>query len=467
MVSNSDHDAYDVVVIGGGNAGLCAALAAREQSRKVLLIEKSAEAFRGGNSKYTRDIRCAHNEPSPYSQGHYTEEEFMKDLLDVTGQVTDFGLAKLAVRSSLTHPKWMEDHGVKWQKALKGTLHLARTNRFFIGGGKSLINTYYERAMKLGVRITYDSSVEGLMIEDGKFRSVSVRGNDGTSATYRGTSVVVAAGGFEANLEWLKEYWGSATDNFIVRGSRHNDGKLLRLLMSYGAESTGDPRGAHAIAVDARAPRFDGGIVTRVDSIPFGIVVNKNGKRFYDEGEDLWPKRYAIWGRLIAEQPQQIAYSIFDSKVVGKFLPCVFEPLKSGTMKRLSDILEIDRDNFLRTVDDYNSHVKENQEFDPSKLDACGTASLEPHKSHWALRLDSPPFFAYPLRPGITFTYLGVKVDDSARVLSKAGKPYENVYAAGEIMAGNILTQGYLAGFGLTIGTTFGRIAGEAASKHA
>jgi tricarballylate dehydrogenase len=467
MVSDSDCGLYDLVVIGGGNAGLCASLAASQQGRKVLLIERSSEAFRGGNSKYTRDIRCAHNKSDPYSDGMYTEEEFMEDLLEVTGGVTDFQLAKLTIGSSLTHSEWMEAQGIKWQKALKGTLNLARTNRFFIGGGKSLVNCYYERAMKLGVHLVYDSSVEGLRIEDGKFRSVSVRRNDGTQVTYPGRSVVVAAGGFEGNLEWLREYWGSAADNFIVRGSKNNDGKLLKLLIKDGAETTGDPRGAHAVAVDARAPRFEGGIVTRVDSIPFGIVVNRDGKRFYDEGENLWPKRYAIWGKLIAEQPQQIAYSIFDSKVIGKFLPSMFEPLKSDTIDGLSDLLEIERNNFLSTIKTYNGAVREGQEFDPSRLDSCRTIGLLPDKSHWALRLDSPPFFAYPLRPGITFTYLGLKVDSSARVLIGSGKPYENVYAAGEIMAGNILTQGYLAGLGLTIGTTFGRIAGEAASKYA
>jgi tricarballylate dehydrogenase len=241
---------------------------------------------------------------------------------------------------------------------------------------------------------------------------------------------------------------------------------VLRALLDAGMEQVGDAKQCHAVAVDGRAPRFDGGIVTRVDAVPFGIVVNRRCARFYDEGEDFWPKRYAIWGRLIAQQPGQVAYVVIDSKPVGKFMPTVFPPVVGASVGELAQRLGLDPDAFEQTVAAFNRAVRPGT-FDPGALDGCTTAGLDPPKSHWALPLDRPPFYGYSLRPGITFTYLGVRVDEDARVLLASGGKAENVYAAGEIMAGNILGQGYLAGFGMTIGTVFGRIAGRKAAEHA
>jgi tricarballylate dehydrogenase len=274
---------------------------------------------------------------------------------------------------------------------------------------------------------------------------------------------VAASGGFEANIEWLSEAWGGAAKNFIIRGTPYNRGKVLRLLLDQGAEQVGDPSQCHAIALDARAPKFDGGIVTRLDTVPLGIVVNRCGQRFYDEGEDLWPKRYAIWGRLIAQQPDQMAYSIVDSKTAGMVMPSAFPAFEAGTIRELAGLLEVGADALERTVDQFNRSVEEGS-FDHTRLDNCRTRGLSPDKTHWALKLDTPPFLGYPLRPGITFTYLGVKVNCSGRVIFKDGRPAPNIFAAGEIMAGNILGQGYLAGIGMTIGTVFGRIAGRGAA---
>lgn len=454
---------YDVIIAGGGNAGLCAAVAAAKHANKVLLVERAPEELRGGNSKYTRDIRCGSKQRT-LSSLQYSEEEFLDDLLKVTGGVTNIELATLTIRKSFEIPKWMEENGIKWQRPIAGTLHLARTNRFFIGGGKALVNSYYEHVKKLGVQVLYNSVVEDLLIENGEFKS-AIANVGGRELTLEGRSLIVASGGFEANIPWLREYWGEAANKFIIRGTRYNDGILLKTLMSKGAMITGNPKQFHAVGVDARSQNFDGGIVTRVDSLPFGIVVNKFGERFYDEGEDLWPKRYAVWGKLIAEQPDQIAYSIFDSNSTGKFIPPLYEPYKANTLFDLARILDLDPHILVKSVGTYNDHVATGS-FDPTRLDDCKTVGLDPPKSHWALRLDNPPFYAYPLRPGITFTYMGVTVDRTARVLSRDGVPFQNVYAAGEIMAGNILTRGYLAGFGLTIGTVFGRIAGEEASRN-
>jgi tricarballylate dehydrogenase len=289
---------------------------------------------------------------------------------------------------------------------------------------------------------------------------------DGVAVELRAKAVVFAAGGFEANIEWLKEAWGEAAENFLIRGTPYNNGRVLRLLLDAGAEQVGDPKQCHAVAIDGRAPKFDGGIVTRLDCLPLGIVVNRDGVRFYDEGEDLWPKRYAIWGRLVAEQPGQIAWSIIDSKVVGRFMPSVFPPMRADSIGELAAALGLPSETVETTIRHFNESVRAGH-FDHTLLDDCRTEGLTPPKSHWAQAIDTPPFLGYPLRPGITFTYLGVKVNDSANIVMRDGMPGRNIFAAGELMAGNILGKGYLAGFGMTIGTVFGRIAGRESARAA
>jgi tricarballylate dehydrogenase len=238
------------------------------------------------------------------------------------------------------------------------------------------------------------------------------------------------------------------------------------MLLDAGIMPVGDPTQCHAVAIDARAPRFDGGIATRLDSVVFGIMVNREAKRFYDEGEDTWPKRYAIWGRLIAQQPEQIAYSIIDSRSIRLFMPSIFPAVQAETIAELATKLELDPEALEKTVSKFNAAVRPGT-FDHTILDDCATVGLAIPKSHWARTIEEPPFYAYPLRPGITFTYLGVRVNPQARMLMKDGTPTANMFAAGEIMAGNVLGRGYLAGIGMTIGTVFGRIAGEGAATHA
>jgi len=455
---------YDVVVVGGGNAGLCAALTARQAGARVIVLDSAPRPFRGGNSRHTRNFRCAHAAPTDVLTDAYREEEFLADLNRVTDGEADQALARLLISTSVGCPAWMRQFGVRFQSSLRGTLHLGRTNVFFLGGGKALMNSYYAAADRLGIRVEYEAEVVGLNLRDGQFTSASVQLH-GRTEEVAGRALVVAAGGFESNIDWLREVWGSAADNFIIRGTPYNTGRILRLMLDAGAEPIGDARQCHAIAVDARAPRFDGGIVTRLDSLPFGIVVNRHAERFYDEGEDAWPKRYAIWGRLIAAQPDQIAYSIVDAKAAGAFMPSVFPPMVAGTIRDLAGMLGLSGDRLEATVAAFNAAVRPGT-FNHAALDDCRTDGLTPPKSHWAQRLDTPPFVGYPLRPGITFTYLGLRVNESARVVMTGGRRTANVFAAGEIMAGNILRKGYIAGIGMTIGTVFGRIAGEGAARH-
>ena len=348
---------HDVLVLGGGNAALCAALCAREAGASVLLLECAPFDFRGGNSRHTRNLRCMHDAPEDVLIERYREEEYWDDLWRVTGGRTDKALARLTIRDSARVRPWMRSHGVRFQPSLGGTLHLGRTNAFFLGGGKALVNAYYRSAEALGVDVRYEAEVVGMEIERGRFVAALVRQGERTERI-SARVVVAAAGGFESNLEWLREAWGPAADNFIIRGTPYNRGAVLRALLDGGAAQVGDPTQCHAVAIDARAPKFDGGIVTRVDCVSLGIVVNRDAQRFYDEGEDFWPKRYAIWGRLVAQQPEQIAYSIIDSKAIGRFMPTVFPGERADNVEELADKLNLDRAALRATVDGFNAAVR-------------------------------------------------------------------------------------------------------------
>jgi tricarballylate dehydrogenase len=450
------------VVIGGGNAALCAAISARRAGASVIVLEAAPKFYRGGNTRHTRNMRCAHDSATEILTGPYTEDEFWDDLLRVTGGHTDEQLARFMIRESKEILTWIVEQGVRWQPSLGGTLSLGRTNSFFLGGGRSMLNALYLTAERLGVEVEYDAEAVDLDIADGTFRSVTVaRGPE--RATVRASALVAAAGGFEANIEWLKEYWGPPADNFLIRGTPYNRGTVLKMLLDKGVEPVGDPTQCHAVAIDARAPKFDGGIITRLDCVVFGIVVNKHAQRFYDEGEDIWPKRYAIWGRLVAAQPDQIGYIIFDAKSLTLFMPSLYPPVQAGSIRELAQKLELDPDALDATVNGFNAAVRPGT-FDDTTLDDCRTEGLDPPKSHWARRIDTAPFYAYPVRPGITFTYLGTRVNREARMLMQGGGAAQNMFAAGEIMAGNVLGRGYAAGIGMTIGSVFGRVAGREAA---
>ncbi len=458
---------YDVLVIGGGNAALCAALTAREAGASVLLLESAPKEWRGGNSAHTRNLRCMHDEPQDVLVEAYPEEEYWQDLLKVTGGLTNEKLARMVIRETATCRGWMRKHGVNFQNPLSGALHVARTNAFFMGGGKALVNAYFRSAEALGVQVRYEAPVDEIEVEDGRFIAARLRNGERIEAR----SCVLAAGGFESNREWLREAWGQnergewPADNFLIRGTRFNQGVLLRYMMEAGADIIGDPSQSHCVAIDARAPLYDGGICTRIDCVSLGVVVNRDAERFYDEGEDFWPKRYAIWGRLVAMQPGQLAWSIIDSKAVGRFMPPVFPGTQADTLEELARKIEVDVPTFMKTVTDFNQACVAGT-FDHTRLDDCHTAGLAIEKTHWARPLDTGPFYAYPLRPGITFTYLGLKVNEHA-VVHFGGEPSRNLFVAGEMMAGNVLGKGYTAGVGMSIGTVFGRIAGDRAASAA
>jgi tricarballylate dehydrogenase len=454
---------WDVVIAGGGNAALCAAIEAAEAGASVLILEGAPRAYRGGNSRHTRNFRCMHHGALGPLVETYDEEEFFDDLLRVTKGQTDEALARLAIRNSEDCLPWMQKHGVRFQPSLAGTLSLDRTNAFFLGGGKALVNAYYLTAQDLGVTVLYEAQVRHIGIDARTATHLEVEA-EGETHEIRARAVVLASGGFQSDVDWLARAWGEAARNFLIRGTPYNRGVVLKDMLDQGADTVGDPTQCHAVAIDGRAPKFDGGIATRLDCVPFSVVVNRDGERFYDEGEDVWPKRYAIWGRLVAAEPDQVAYSIIDSRSIDLFMPSVYPPESAATIPELAGKLGLPVERVTQTIDAFNAACRDG-EFQPQALDGLATEGLTPAKTNWARPIAEPPFYAYTLRPGVTFTYLGLKVDERARVSGPRGH-YNNIWSAGEMMAGSILGQGYLAGFGMTIGTVFGRIAGQEAARH-
>ncbi|MEQ3642791.1 MAG: FAD-dependent tricarballylate dehydrogenase TcuA [Paracoccus sp. (in: a-proteobacteria)] len=457
-------DLYDIAVVGGGNAALCAAITAAEAGARVIILEGAPLPYRGGNSRHTRNFRCMHRGPMSPLTGAYEEDEYFNDLMLVTKGKTDEHLARMTIRTSEECLPWMQDHGVRFQPSLSGTLSLSRTNAFFLGGGKALVNAYYNTAADLGVTIVYEAQVRHVHREGQAITHLDVEIAEAPPVTIRARAFVLASGGFQADLDWLARAWGPSARNFLIRGTPYNRGVVLKDMLDQGADSVGDPTQCHAVAIDGRAPKYDGGIVTRLDCVPFSIVVNRDGQRFYDEGEDTWPKRYAIWGRLVAAQPGQVGYALIDAKSIDLFMPSVFPPIVADTIPELAAKMGLDPAAVQTTVSAFNAACRPGT-FHPTELDGMATEGLDIQKTNWARPLDTPPYYGYQLRPGVTFTYLGLKVSDSAQVHTPDG-PITNLWAAGEIMAGSILGQGYLAGFGMTIGTVFGRIAGKEAAAH-
>lgn len=454
---------FDLAVVGGGNAALCAAITAAEAGAKVLILEAAPKSYRGGNSRHTRNFRCMHQGPMSPLTDSYQEAEYFNDLMLVTKGKTDEALARMTIRASEECLPWMQAHGVRFQPSLSGTLSLSRTNAFFLGGGKALVNAYYNAAEDLGVTVAYDAQVTHVHREGNAIAHLEVE-SAGETRRIKARAFVLASGGFQADLDWLARAWGPAARNFLIRGTPYNRGVVLRDMLDQGADSVGDPTQCHAVAIDGRAPKYDGGIVTRLDCVPFSVVVNQNGERFHDEGEDVWPKRYAIWGRLVAGQPDQVGYALIDAKSIDLFMPSVFPPIVADSIAELAAKMGLDGAKVAQTVAEFNAACQPGA-FHPTELDGLATKGLALPKTNWARRLDQPPFYGYQLRPGVTFTYLGLKVDGKAQVHSPEG-PIRNLWAAGEIMAGSILGQGYLAGFGMTIGTVFGRIAGREAAAY-
>jgi tricarballylate dehydrogenase len=486
---------FDVVVVGSGNAGLCAALSARENRGSVLLVEKAPEEWRGGNSFFTggalrfafqsledinalidlseEELKSVHIDP-------YTEDQFYNDLLRVTDYLTDADLALTLIRESLPAMKWLRSKGVRWNLSFgRQAFRVEDKFRFWggliveaVGAGAGLVTPLFDRSKKDGVEIRYASKAIRLLTDrEGKIAGVEIRGPQGPYEV-RAFSVVLASGGFEANSEWRCRYLGRDWELAKVRGTPYNTGDGIKMALDIGAQPFGHWSSCHAVAWDLNAPPHGDrkiGDLFQKHSYPLGIVVNINGERFLDEGADFRNYTYAEYGRRIIAQPHRAAFQIFDAKVIGllrdEYRIREVTRAEASTIEDLARKMEIDAPGLLRTIREFNAAVQPGK-FNPSVLDGKGTEGITPRKSNWALPIDTPPFVAYGVTTGITFTFGGLKITPKTEVLDTENRRIPGLYAAGELVGG-LFYYNYPGGSGLMAGAVFGRLAGTEAASYA
>jgi tricarballylate dehydrogenase len=486
----------DVVVVGAGSAAICAALAAREAGAHVVLLERAPREERGGNTAFTGGaLRMVYENVDqltalvpdiPAEQlartdfGQYTARKFYDDLARVTEYRADPDLLELMVDRSYETYLWLRrNHGIRFG-LMYGRQAFEVDGRFTFfgglaveawGGGPEYSRSLFAAAERAGIDIRYSSRVTQVVRDGNRAAGVVVRTEDGPYELLA-PAVVLAAGGFQANVEWRSKYLGTGWDLANVRGTRFNTGDGLRMALDMDAMPFGQWTGCHAVGQDMNAPRV--GDLAMADgyekhSYPYGIMVNAAGQRFVDEAADFRNYTYAKYGRQILQQPGGFAWQIFDQKA----LPYLRDEyhlkgvtkVTAPTLEELARKLEgVDRDGFLTTVAEFNAAVQDDVPFNPNILDGRGTTGLGVRKSNWAQTIDEGPFEAYAVSVGVTFTFGGVRIDEQARVIDTEGAPIPGLYAAGE-MVGGIFYYNYPAGSGLTSGAVFGRIAGTSAAE--
>jgi tricarballylate dehydrogenase len=488
--------AYDVVVVGGGNAALCAALSAQEAGARVLMLERAPEAERGGNSTFTAgamrfayrgadDIRAlvpdlSEQQIASTDFGSYTEEDFLDDLARVTEHRTDPELADVLVRSSFATLQWMRDKGVRFLP-IYGRQAFEVDGRFTFwggltletsGGGPGLVEALTAAAVKAAVEIRYDARATRLHTTGGRVTGLRYRSH-GAEIDLAAGAVVLASGGFESNAEWRTRYLGPGWDLAKVRGTRFNTGDGIRMALEIGAVPWGHWSGAHAVGWEFNAPPFGDRAIGdgfQKHSYPFSIMVNARGERFVDEGADFRNYTYAKYGHVILAQPGQFAWQIFDRKTLhllrDEYRIRQVTKVTAPTLEKLATKLDgVSPEGFLSTVAQYNAAVQEGR-FDPNIKDGLRTRGLGIDKTNWAQRIDEGPFDAYQVTCGITFTFGGLRISVDGEVIDEAGAPIGGLYACGELVGG-IFYFNYPGGSGLTSGSVFGRIAGDRAAHSA
>ena len=488
---------YDVIVVGGGNAALCAALSAREQGANVLVLERAPLEERGGNTAYTDGLMrvvydgvddvvalcpdLTQDEVASADFGTYTEDQFFDDMARITQNRTDPDLCELLVRNSRDTLLWMRDQGVRFMPNFgRQAFRVDGKFKFWGGatiavssGGPGLVDSLYAAAEKRGIEILYNAWVRGLISDDDGVHGVTVK-IDGTSHDLKAGSVILACGSFEANAEMRARYLGPGWDLAKVRGSRFNTGDGLSMAFAVGAQAYGHWSGCHAVSWERYAADFGDLALTpqyQRHSYPFSIMVNTEGKRFVDEGADFRNYTYAKYGKAVLAQPGQVAWQIYDSKVTSllrdEYRTRQVTKITAPTLEALADkIGEIDKDQFLKTVAEFNASVKQDAPFDPNVKDGRGATSNGVVRSNWANSIDTGPFEAYAVTCGITFTFGGIKISNAGEVVDAGGTPIKGLYAAGE-MVGGIFYFNYPGASGLTSGSVFGRLAGRTAGQAA
>jgi len=485
---------YDVIVVGGGNAAFCAALAAAEKGASVLVLEAAPEDEAGGNSAFTAgamrvvyngvdDIKAlvpdlSDDEIAITDFGTYTQDQFFDDMARVTQYRTDPDLCELLVTKSLPTLLWMREKGIRFVP-IYGRQAFKVDGKFkfwggltveTVGGGPGLVEMLTTSAKKHGVEIRYETRAIDLLCEGNKVNGVRVR-HENEISEIKGKSVVLASGGFEANTEWRTRYLGPGWDMAKVRGSRFNTGEGIRMALEIGASPMGNWSGCHAVGWEMNAPEFGDlavGDQFQKHSYPFALMVNAKGERFVDEGADFRNYTYAKYGRVILNQPGQFAWQIFDAKTKHlqrdeyNIRQCT--KVTANTIEELAKKLEgVDADAFVKTIAEYNAAVNQDTAFNPNVKDGKRTTGLAIDKTNWANTIDTAPFEGYATTYGVTFTFGGLSVNNDAQVMNLDYKPIEGLFAAGELVGG-IFYFNYPGGTGLTSGSVFGKIAGEAAA---
>jgi len=486
----------DVIVVGGGNAALCAALSAREHGARVRLLEKAPEAWRGGNSFFTAGgFRFAFktvdelyglvgdlspSETASMEVDPYPEDTYYDDLMRVTEDCADPDLALTLVRESQPTMRWMREQGVRWIPMFgRQAYRVGGRFRFWgglvleaVGGGAGLIDMEYASAARAGIDVHFEAKASALTVDGrGRVTGVVVRTPAGTE-TMAADAVVLAAGGFEANAEMRTRYLGQNWDLARVRGTPYNTGDAIRMALDAGAQPWGHWSGCHSVAWDYNAPWHGDrkvGDGFQKHSYPLGIIVNLRGERFVDEGADFRNYTYVKYGRAIIEQPRRAAFQIFDQKVVDnlreEYRIREVTKAEAATPEELARKLDIDVEGFARTVREYNAAVQPGT-YNPAIKDGKRTRGINPPKSNWALPLDTPPYLGYAVTTGITFTFGGLRITPGGQVVDTEHRPMPGLFAAGELVGG-IFYHNYPGGAGLMAGAVFGRIAGRSAATSA
>jgi len=485
-----------VIVVGAGNAALCAALSAREQGAEVTVLEKAPEGERGGNTYFTGggfrfpyegmddilriipDLSAA--EIERVDVGTYPAAQFRDDLARVTDGLIDDGMASTLVREAAPTIEWLHGQGVKFTLMTGRQANEVDGKLVFYGGltveavgaGKGLSDQEFEAAERVGVNVRYHAKVANLLRDGRRICGVELWTEDEVEE-HRADAVVLAAGGFEANIEMRTRYLGPGWDMAKVRGSRFNTGDAIQAAIDAGAQPFGNWSGAHAVAWDLNAPPTGNRIVADLyqkHSYPYGLIVNLDGERFVDEGADIRNYTYAKYGRAILSQPERAAFQLFDQRTAhllrDEYHVRQVTMAQADTLAELAESLGVDSGGLQRTVDEYNQSCPEHgiDDFNPSTLDGVGTRGINPPKSNWALPFDSPPYLGYAVTCGITFTFGGLKIDPrSGQVLDTEDRPMTGLYAAGELVGG-LFYNNYAGGSGLMAGSVFGRIAGRSAA---
>ena len=486
---------FDVVVVGAGSAALNAALSAKEQGSKVLVLEKAPEHLRGGNSYFTGGLfRFAYSgleeivnllpevgteEQDRIDVGSYDNSDFYADVMRVTEGLSNPDLLQILVSESYPTMIWMRDQGVPWILAYgRQAFEHEGKLRFWgglivesVGGGKGLSDRLFELCQNVGIEVRYQSAATELKTDNkGKISGVIIKGPDGYEHI-NCHNVVLACGGFEANAEMRTRYLGPGWELAKVRGTQYNTGEGIQMALDIGAQSHGHWSGCHAVAWDLNAPPHGDRNVADLfqkHSYPFGLIVNVDGERFVDEGADFRNYTYAKYGREILKQPQRAAFQLFDQKskhlLRDEYFIQQATMVESNTIEQLAEGLDINVPGLVKTIYNYNESVQDG-EFNPTDLDGKGTIGLTPPKSNWAQKFDSPPYIGYAVTCGITFTFGGLKIDTRCRVQDTSDVPIPGLYAAGEL-TGGLFYNNYPGGAGLMAGAVFGKIAGREAGQR-